>query len=282
MLFGIKKTMLLATSIEFKVDLAGHLLDKSDALDIHPIIDGVDLFASSEFDSTALEFDEVVAGMKASGKFQIFNCTCGIPECGGWEDGVVVDHRAGEIIWSHALGSHRFLLKDYTKAVECAEKDLALIKEFRVWKETTKLPKDPVVWAVASQSYNVLSALLACGAKVIPFSQNAEHSPFVLAILRNDRKALKLLLASQVNLEQTEPKSQRTILHIAAMEGATNCVKYLLAVGADISAMDVRGWTALDLSLYEGHDEVSNLLRGLGCTEKSEDQRLADRFGFSE
>jgi hypothetical protein len=56
-----------------------------------------------------------------------------------------------------------------------------------------------------------------------------------------------------------------TLLMAAAMSGARGACKRLLSLGADASATDARGRTALDLALEYGHDAVADLLARKGA-----------------
>ena len=80
-----------------------------------------------------------------------------------------------------------------------------------------------------------------------------------------------------------------SLLMVAAMSGAKGACKRLLSLGADASAADARGRTALDLALEYGHDAVADLLarrdasfggscdRGRAGDEKREDGAPARR-----
>jgi hypothetical protein len=56
-----------------------------------------------------------------------------------------------------------------------------------------------------------------------------------------------------------------TLLMAAAMSGARGACKRLVSLGADASATDARGRTALDLALEYGHDAVADLLARKGA-----------------
>lgn len=264
-------------SIEFRVDIVGEILGTSQS-PIHPIVNGEDLFATPAFEGTVLEFGAVEKSVTDSGCYQIFNCSCGVPACGGWEAGVAVELIDGEVTWTFELGRYRFQAEEYGRAVEECRRDLRLLEGYRTWASTTDGPAEPTVWATEVKAHEVLEALVKVGAKVATFARDPDRSPFVLAILQDDQRALELLLAGTKDLE-TVSKNGRRLLHLAALEGAPRCVELLLSSGADIHAVDRRGWTALDWSLYESHEETSAILKQHGASCKTEDERLADRFG---
>ena len=56
-----------------------------------------------------------------------------------------------------------------------------------------------------------------------------------------------------------------TALHLAASEGRTSCVSYLLSVGANAVALDRWGGTPLHDALRYGHRESADLLQASGA-----------------
>jgi hypothetical protein len=86
-----------------------------------------------------------------------------------------------------------------------------------------------------------------------------------------------------------------TLLMAAAMSGARGACKRLVSLGADASATDARGRTALDLALEYGHDAVADLLarkgapfgdpeknkqtRADGAAEARDGERVGGAFG---
>ena len=77
------------------------------------------------------------------------------------------------------------------------------------------------------------------------------------------------------NIEDSTWFENRTALHEAAMCGNEPIVRVLLDFGADANIRDLKGQTAADLALANGHDEVHNLL------EKS-NQGISARGGKGE
>ncbi|XP_061106702.1 ankyrin repeat domain-containing protein 53 [Conger conger] len=66
-----------------------------------------------------------------------------------------------------------------------------------------------------------------------------------------------------------------TPLHLAATEGLLQCAAVLVQQGADVSAQDNRGQTALDLARVWGHREVARFLKDIIWQE--ENQRQVER-----
>lgn len=66
----------------------------------------------------------------------------------------------------------------------------------------------------------------------------------------------------------------RTALHVAAAEGNSEVVKYLLEKGGDIFAEDGYKRTALDCAIHGGHMKVANVLQSHGSRLEQSTIRL--------
>ncbi len=60
-----------------------------------------------------------------------------------------------------------------------------------------------------------------------------------------------------------EDKWNDTALHYAAARNSADCVKVLLAFGADVSATNYAGKTPADLAERSGHTQLASFLRGV-------------------
>ena len=87
-------------------------------------------------------------------------------------------------------------------------------------------------------------------------------TPLQLAVSRGVAAAVDVLLERGAAIDATIPGFERTVLHLAAASGQTEVVRTLLEGGADRSAGDSRGKTALALAADYGHAEVAALLAG--------------------
>ena len=73
-----------------------------------------------------------------------------------------------------------------------------------------------------------------------------------------------------------------SLLMAAAMSGARGACKRLLSLGADASATDARGRTALDLALEYGHDAVADLLARKGAPFGDPEKEKEGKDGAAE
>jgi hypothetical protein len=92
-----------------------------------------------------------------------------------------------------------------------------------------------------------------------------------------------MVRAGEVHQDATDASSEHafSLLMAAAMSGAKGACRRLLSLGADASATDARGRTALDLALEYGHEAVADLLARKGVPfgdplPKSEAERADD------
>jgi acyl-CoA-binding protein len=66
---------------------------------------------------------------------------------------------------------------------------------------------------------------------------------------------------------QAEADDRATPLHLAADAGSLDCVRVLLAAGADVNAVDAHGGTPLSYAVAAGREAVADALRGAGGVE---------------
>ena len=89
-----------------------------------------------------------------------------------------------------------------------------------------------------------------------------------------------MIRAGEIHQDATDASSEHafSLLMAAAMSGAKGACRRLLLLGANASAKDARGRTALDLALEYGHDAVADLLAQMGTPfgDRSEAERADD------
>ena len=80
------------------------------------LIDGKKLF-----DEYSVDMEELVKSLSTSGEYFIITCDCGIPECTGIHQGIVVTHNADQIEWQLTqpiTANFTFSYQDYFKTIE--------------------------------------------------------------------------------------------------------------------------------------------------------------------
>jgi len=102
-----------------------------------------------------------------------------------------------------------------------------------------------------------VEALLAAGADVL-IADKMAHNAIDKAVLR-DRAELAVLMVETVNLNALDD-SGNTLLHRAIRYHRLGTVKFLVEHGADVNALDARGYTPLDAANYVREKEIVEFL----------------------
>ena len=117
-----------------------------------------------------------------------------------------------------------------------------------------------------------------------PFSSHHTHPhPQIMyvavdAIIHDQSRLIADLLASSaVDVSFKFGRSMRTLLHIAACFGASECVTLLVKHGADVNAQDTTGVTPSHLAARNGHKRCLKLL----INEFGADTTIVDGDGLS-
>ncbi len=85
------------------------------------------------------------------------------------------------------------------------------------------------------------------------------------AINRGDADAVRRLLMRGAPVNGKDEYWGRTPLIMASMNGHAEIVKILLTRGADPTAVDVEGWTAMRYATAYGYKEITDMLRASGA-----------------
>jgi potassium channel len=93
-------------------------------------------------------------------------------------------------------------------------------------------------------------------------------SRLLFAAARGDLKGLALLHSQNVNFNLADYDG-RTALHIAASNGLSETVTYLLSHGANVNAFDRFGGSPRDDAVRQGHQHVGQLLIAAGANKPS-------------
>ena len=95
-------------------------------------------------------------------------------------------------------------------------------------------------------------AALAQGARVAVRSPDG-FTPLLVAAQSGHTDICGLLLAHGSNVNETDPSSKQTALHLAAMKGHNTSVEALLSWGAEVNPQDHLGFTPLHIACHDGH-----------------------------
>ena len=102
----------------------------------------------------------------------------------------------------------------------------------------------------------MLGIILLCG------SSWFTKSPSLVLVARNgDTNQLKRLILAGRSVDETFGTARRTALMIAARAGNENVVRILLDQGAQVTATDINGKSAIDFALENAHTNIALMLR---------------------
>ena len=109
---------------------------------------------------------------------------------------------------------------------------------------------------------DIVALLLARGAEVNAVDVNG-WTPLVTATHHRHVAVVARVLDAGANVNTVVERS--TALHMASMNGADDIVALLLARGADVNAVDVNGWTPLQVATHHRHVAVVARLLDAGA-----------------
>lgn len=95
--------------------------------------------------------------------------------------------------------------------------------------------------------------------------QSSASSSLLNAAIAGDVKAIQECIASDNNLNQTEPVGGNTALMLAATFGNRDALKFLLNQGADLEVRNKSGGTALHQACFFAQPEIVELLLDAGA-----------------
>lgn len=117
-----------------------------------------------------------------------------------------------------------------------------------------------LLWAVRSRSYQCAATLIEAGAAVNS-PQAYSEAPIHVAALQGDTECLRLLLEHHADVRVLLGRDRMSALHLAAEEGNIECIQLLLQFKADCNVVNARGQTPLHLAaLSQSAESVAKLL----------------------
>ncbi|XP_027008607.1 cyclin-dependent kinase 4 inhibitor B [Tachysurus fulvidraco] len=115
--------------------------------------------------------------------------------------------------------------------------------------------------AAASGLTERAELLLKAGAEVNRANRFGRN-PVQVMMMGSEHMA-RLLLSHGANPNVVDVSTGATPLHDAAREGFLTTVELLVRAGADITALDYRGWSPAQHALQAGHAHIAKYLHSL-------------------
>ncbi|VDL60084.1 unnamed protein product [Hymenolepis diminuta] len=118
--------------------------------------------------------------------------------------------------------------------------------------------------AIESENIDTLSALLEKSNKKIEYTDRMDHTPLMVAVIKNKINIIQLLLKYGADVN-TANKLGRTALMISSNEGLIDIVDILIQSGAHVNAQDINGMTAIFYAVDGGFSNVIRVLVHAGA-----------------
>ena len=145
----------------------------------------------------------------------------------------------------------------------------------------------PLASAVMSGHTKAVAYLMTIGANTLPMKNDRAWTLLHLASRDGHEDVIKFLLANGSDVNAVD-KNEWTALHLAAQSGHEKVIEFLLANGSDVNAVDKNEWTALHLAAQSGHEKVIEFLLANGSDVNAVDKNewtalhLAAQFGHEK
>jgi ankyrin repeat protein len=124
----------------------------------------------------------------------------------------------------------------------------------------------PLTAAVDLNSTEMIQALLDHGANVM-FKDSDGWTALHMAAMNGNNRILAMLLDAPGADIDVATEEGRTLVHQAAKSGRTDTLKWLVERGANVTAVNASGETALDLAIKGDRTRAADYLRSLGSPQ---------------
>jgi ankyrin repeat protein len=121
----------------------------------------------------------------------------------------------------------------------------------------------PLYFAVLNNNMDLLTFLLDKGAD-IDTPDFLYRTPFYIAVRDGYKEMVETLITHGANYEFRDKILNRSMLHLAAIQGHTLIAQILIKAGLEKNIKDKRGFTPMDYALKYGHTNLAKMLKGKG------------------
>lgn len=73
---------------------------------------------------------QLLKSMESNGRYFIFSCCCGIPQCSGWKDGIEVIHQENNIKWIDSNYNRIWLFDKIQEDLKTINDEVVVFKNF--------------------------------------------------------------------------------------------------------------------------------------------------------
>ena len=171
--------------------------------------------------------------------------------------------------------------RDVSTVTELVKKDKGLLKTYITDRNSYEAKQTPLMMAALLGRDAAMTTLLELGGReFVGNRNNNKWTPAYFVCMWNHASTLALLLDAEAPLNPRDD-SGRTPLITAALYGATECVRLLLARGGkeklELDAQDDAEWTGLYWAAYSSNREAIELLLEAGADPaiRNEDGKTA-------
>lgn len=140
-----------------------------------------------------------------------------------------------------------------------------------------RLGRTPLVAAVAKGKADLVDLLLQHGADVSVGDKDG-NPPVRFAVEKGRTAIFQKLLTASASLDFRESRHQRSLLHLAAINGFADVAGLLISHGCDVNANDDSGATPLFHGARYGHRDIADLLLKKGALKPD---GLQENYGVS-